>query len=169
MAYKDQYDLDYTIWRPFNIITPYEEGEDEIGISHVFADFLTKLAVNKENPLEILGDGEQVRCFTWIDDVASAIGNFSFVDKTNCETFNLGNPEPVTMKVLAERIFSKLKSATDFFEKDDKLRFKHLPIYEDDVRVRVPAIDKAKSVLKWEPTVSLDEALDLCISHVVND
>ncbi len=46
MAYQNQYDIDYTIWRPFNIITPYEKGEKEEGMSHVFADFIRKI-INK--------------------------------------------------------------------------------------------------------------------------
>ena len=161
-AFKQQYDLDYTIWRPFNIITPYEKGEEESGISHVFADFIYKILINKQNPMEILGDGEQIRCFTWIDDVASAIAKYSFLDITKFEVFNLGNPEPVTMKELAEKIFDKAKQR-GIIANSETLTFKHKPVYADDVRIRVPAIEKARSMLHWNPTMTLDEALDRCI------
>jgi len=161
-AFKQQYDLDYTIWRPFNIITPYEKAGQESGISHVFADFIQKIIIKKQMPMEILGDGEQVRCFTWIEDVARAIAKCSFLDSTKCEVFNLGNPEPVTMKELSRRIFDKAKQK-GVIPSTAKLTFIHKPIYDDDVRIRVPSIKKAQSVLKWKPTVTLDEALDRCI------
>ena len=56
------------------------------------------------NPLPIIGNGQQIRCFTWIDDVAQAIADHSFSSKTCRETFNLGNPEPITMIQLAQMI-----------------------------------------------------------------
>jgi nucleoside-diphosphate-sugar epimerase len=165
-AFKQQYGLDYTIWRPFNIITPYEKAEEESGISHVPADFIHKLVINKQNPMEILGDGEQIRCFTWIDDVASAIAKYSFLNITKCEVFNLGNPEPVTMKELAQKLFEKAKQR-GVIETAAKLTFTHRPIYNDDVRIRIPSIEKAQSKLHWNPTVTLDEALDRCVDEVL--
>ena len=41
-----------------------------------------------------------------------------------------------------------------------------MPIYGDDVRIRVPAIEKARSVLGWQPTISLDEALEICLERI---
>lgn len=166
-AFKQQYGLDYTIWRPFNIITPLEEAEDEQGIAHVFADFVQRLLVEKRNPVPILGDGEQIRCFTWIDDVASAIAAHLDDPRTSGESFNLGNPRPTTMKELAQAIFD-LGKKMGFDIPGDELEFEHLPIYGDDVRIRVPSIDKAKTVLGWEPTVPLEEALETCIGRVAS-
>ena len=164
-AFKRQYGVDYTIWRPFNIITPLEEAEEEQGIAHVFADFIHRVLVEKKNPLPILGDGEQVRCFTWIDDVASAIAAHIDDRRTSGEAFNLGNPHPTTMKQLAQKIFDLGKSK-GFDIPGDTLEFDHMPIYADDVRVRIPAIDKARMVLGWESTVSLDEALEICVDRI---
>ena len=164
-AFKKQYNLEYTIWRPFNIITPYEKGEKEDGISHVFADFIRKIVVDKQNPMDIYGDGKQIRCFTWIDDVARAIVEYSFMDITKCEIFNLGNPEPITMEELALKIFKKAKQR-GIIDNSSVLTFNHKPIYKDDVRVRVPSIEKARSILHWNPSVTLDEALDKCINNV---
>jgi len=164
-AFERQYGVDYTIWRPFNIITPLEEAEEEQGIAHVFADFIRRLLVEKKNPLPILGDGEQIRCFTWIDDVATAIAAHLDDPRTSGEAFNLGNPQPTTMKHLAQMIFDAGKSK-GFDIPGDNLGFDHKPIYADDVRIRIPAIDKARMVLGWEPTVSLDEALEICVERI---
>ena len=164
-AFYRQYGLQYTVWRPFNIITPYEKGEDEAGISHVFADFIKKIVVDRHNPMELFGNGEQIRCFTWIEDVASAIAKYSLESVTDCEVFNLGNPEPVTMKELALKIYEIAKKR-GLIGDERELGFKQLPSYEDDVRVRIPSIEKAKRILAWEPKVKLDEALARCLDNV---
>jgi UDP-glucose 4-epimerase len=166
-AFEQQYGIDYTIWRPFNIITPLEEAEEEQGIAHVFADFIERLLVEGKNPMPIFGDGEQIRCFTWIDDVASAIATHLNDPRTSSEAFNLGNPHPTTMKELANKIFSVGKRK-GFEIPGEQLELEHLPIYGDDVRIRIPAIEKAKSVLGWEPTVSLDEALEICVDRIAS-
>ena len=166
-AFKQQYGIDYTIWRPFNIITPLEVAEEEQGIAHVFADFIERLLVEGKNPMPIFGDGEQIRCFTWIDDVASAIATHLDDPRTSGESFNLGNPHPTTMKELAYKIFDVGKRK-GFEIPGEQLELEHLPIYGDDVRIRIPAIDKAKSVLGWEPTVSLDEALETCVDRIAS-
>ncbi|MBT9138232.1 MAG: GDP-L-fucose synthase [Syntrophomonadaceae bacterium] len=165
-AFYRQYGLKYTIWRPFNIITPYEKGEDEPGISHVFADFIKKIVIDHQNPMEVLGDGEQTRCFTWIEDVASAIAKYSLESVTDCEAFNLGNPEPVTMKELASRIYA-IAREKGLIQDKRELSLRTLPAYEDDVRIRIPSVEKAKSILGWEPKVKLDEALRSCIEKGV--
>lgn len=165
-AFYRQYGLKYTIWRPFNIVTPYEKAENEAGISHVFADFIRKIVVDRHNPMEIFGDGEQIRCFTWIEDVASAIAKYSLESVTDCEIFNLGNPEPVTMKELALKIY-EIGKKRGLVGDERELSFKQLPSYEDDVRVRIPSIEKAKRMLAWEPKVKLDEALARCLDNVM--
>ena len=53
-AFARQYGINYVIWRPFNIITPHEVAEKEQGLSHVFADFIKNLIVEKKNPLPIM-------------------------------------------------------------------------------------------------------------------
>lgn len=164
MAFEAQYGVDYTIWRPFNIITPYEKSEDEAGISHVFADFLRKILVEKQNPMEIFGDGEQIRCFTWIDEVAEAIATKSFAEETTNEAYNLANPEPVTMKELARRIFEKGKERG--LVEGDSLEFDHVPIYEDDVKERIPSVEKAQRDFDWNPDVKLDDSLERCIDNM---
>jgi nucleoside-diphosphate-sugar epimerase len=164
MAFQEQYGIEYTVWRPFNIITPYEKSEDEAGISHVFADFLRKILVEEQNPMKIFGDGEQIRCFTWIDEVAGAIATQSFADATANQEYNLANPEPVTMKTLARRIFEKGKEYGII--EGNTLEFNHVPIYDDDVKKRVPSVKKAENDFGWDPEMKLDDSLENCIKNM---
>jgi len=164
-AFLEQYDIDYTIWRPFNVITPFEEAEDEAGMSHVFADFIRKLLEDKQNPLEIFGTGEQVRCFTYIDEVAEAIATQSFADVTRNEDYNLANPEPVTMKELARRIYAK-GNERGIIDDDRPLEFDHTEIYDDDVDRREPAVEKAAEHFGWDPQIKLDDSLDICLDEM---
>jgi nucleoside-diphosphate-sugar epimerase len=154
-AFATQYGIPYVIWRPFNIITPHEKNGDELGISHVFADFMHNLVTEKKNPLPIIGDGEQIRCFTWIEDVANLIGKYSFDSKTDNETYNVGNPEPITMKDLARLIY----------QEDDELKFETVKNYSDDVLIRIPDVTKAKEELGFNPSLRVKESIDKCLNH----
>ena len=153
MAFARQYGIKYVIWRPFNIITPHESAEKEQGLSHVFADFIQNLLIEKKNPLPIFGDGEQVRCFTWIEDIANAIGNFSFESKTDDEIYNLGNPEPISMKDLAKLIY----------QGKEELKFKTVREYKDDVIIRIPDITKAINELEFKITKKVKESVKECL------
>ena len=166
--YWKQYRIPYTIWRPFNIITPHEPADkSEIGISHVFADFIENIVVQKKNPLPIIGDGEQIRCFTWIEDVSSAIADNLENPKTINETFNLGNSEPYSMKGLANSI-----KALAFFYRmtDDKpLEFQTVKEFPDDVRIRVPNCDKALKVLGWKAIKHTDDSIVECLKFLLTN
>jgi nucleoside-diphosphate-sugar epimerase len=167
-AYLKQHGLKYTIWRPFNIITPYEKSEsEEVGISHVFADYIKNIVIEKKHPLPILGDGFQVRCFTWIDEVAAAIADHSFSEKTDNEIYNLGNQEPISMRVLAEKIkdisVNEFKLFNDYF-----LLYDTIGDYENDVRVRIPNVDKAKEQLGWEAKMKVDDSVRMCLKYIVD-
>ena len=163
-AFSQEFGLRYTVWRPFNILTPLEVASEEQGVSHVFADFKRRIVDERKSDLSLIGDGEQVRCFTWIDDIASAIAEFSYDSRTADESFNLGNPRPITMRELANMMFERAK-ARGLFGTEDTLTFSTGPTYSDDVRFRMPAIDHAHQVLGWVPRVSLEEALDMCFAR----
>ena len=160
-AFAKQYGVDYTIWRPFNIITPYEKvNNQDLGVSHVFADYIENIVVKKMNPLPIIGDGEQIRCFTWIDEVASAIADYSFIDKTKNEIYNLGNPEPITMKQLAQMIFEEAGMSGN-------LQFETVAKYLNDVTVRIPDVSKAKDLLGWEAKQKVRESIRKCLANPI--
>jgi len=156
MSFQKQYGIDYVIWRPFNILTPLEAAEKEQGMSHVFADFIKNITIEKKNPLPIIGDGEQIRCFTWIEDVAEPIALFSFDKKTDNQVYNIGNPEPITMKELARLIHKG----------EDEMLFDSVKQYKHDVLTRIPDITKIQDELGFQPKVKVVEAIDRCLKNL---
>jgi len=166
--YNKQYGIPYTIWRPFNIITPHEPADkNDIGVSHVFADFIENIIIQKKNPLPIIGDGTQIRCFTWIEDVASGIADNLENPKTINETFNLGNTDAYTMRMLATAI---KKAAHHYGISDDKpLEFETVKTFKDDVLIRIPNSDKAKNVLGWKSTKGAYESVEECVKHLLTN
>ncbi|HWX17785.1 MAG TPA: NAD-dependent epimerase/dehydratase family protein [Chthoniobacterales bacterium] len=160
-SYQQQFGINYVIWRPFNIITPFEKPEEE-GFSHVFADMIEKILVRKLSPVPVLGDGEQIRCFTNIHDVADAIALYSLRSEVNNEAVNIGNPEPTTVKELATKIV-ELGKKLGLLEADYKLAFEHQPVYADDVKKRIPDVSKIKKLFSWEAKIRVGESLEQCI------
>lgn len=166
-AYHRQYGLDYTIWRPFNIITPYEKSEyDDIGFSHVFSDFIKNIVFEKKNPLPIIGDGNQIRCFTWINDVAQAIVDWSFEDKTKNEIFNLSNPEPIKMKDLAQMIYTK--AIARGLLPSGNLELKTVMEFPDDVITRIPSNEKANRVIGFNTEHKVSQSIDDCLDFILS-
>ena len=84
------------------------------------------------------------------------IGDWSFEDKTHNETYNVGNPEPITMKDLARLIY----------QGDDELKFETTKDYHDDVLIRIPDVSKIERELGFKPTVKVKEAIRRCLELV---
>ena len=165
-AFARQYGIEHCIWRPFNIITPHEQAEGEQGTSHVFADFIKAIVVEQVETLPIIGDGEQVRCFTWIEDVASGIAKHSFTKPAENGTFNLGNPQPMTMRELALLIQRVARELGLLPDTGRPLRFASGKSYSDDVRMRIPDVGKVKRVLGWTPSLSVEESVKKCLEVI---
>ena len=160
-AFRQQYGIEYTIWRPFNIVSPHEESLTEQGFSHVIPDFVNNLVVRKLNPLPIIGNGEQIRCFTWIDDVSSIIANTSFSEPATNEIFNVCNVEPTTMKEAAKMIYAEMGNDPE------DLQFTTSKDYVHDVKIRIPSVDKLNNKLgpfKFAPT---QESIRQCLKSVL--
>ncbi len=156
-AYKKQYDLDYTILRPFNAVGPRETPGEEVGHAHVIPDLVRKITVEKQYPLEILGSGEQVRAFTNVKDLARGCFLATFSEKAVNEDFNLGNPNGVTIKELATKIWN-------IADRKREIKFNHEESFSADVQKRIPSSEKAGRLLNWQPEISLDNSLEEYIS-----
>jgi len=160
-SFQQQFGITYVIWRPFNIITPFEKPE-EAGFSHVFSDLIEKILTRRLCPVPVLGDGEQIRCFTNIGDVAEVIARYSLRPEVDNQAVNIGNPEPVTVKELAARIVAVGKRL-GLLEPSYQLRFEHQPVFADDVKKRIPDVSKLKQLFGWEARTRVDASLEQCI------
>jgi nucleoside-diphosphate-sugar epimerase len=96
-------------------------------------------------PFTIFGDGLQTRSFCFVDDLIRGIIQVSEFDDNL--PFNLGNPDEITLISLATTVAEQLSVDAEFT---------NLPLPEDDPRQRKPDISRAKKLLGWEPTVTLD-------------
>jgi nucleoside-diphosphate-sugar epimerase len=160
-AFRQQYGINYTVWRPFNIVSPHEESMAEIGFSHVLPDFVNHIVIKKLNPLPIIGNGEQIRCFTWIDDVANIIANYSFLPASSNQVFNVCNVEPITMKNAARMIYQATgKDPAD-------LEFITSKEYVHDVKIRIPTVEKLQTKLGPFKFASTKESIAQCIQHLL--
>jgi UDP-glucose 4-epimerase len=159
--YHKQYGLDYVIWRPFNIITPLEQFESEPGIAHVFTDFIKKIVLDRCESVEIFGNGNQVRCFTWIDDIAETIANNSWLPETNSKIYNLSSETPTHIIDLAKMIWQRSGRTDDF-------RAHFVTSYQDDVITRIPNCDHARTI-GWTHSKTVEELIDICIASAVKD
>ena len=168
-AAHDQYDLPYTIVRPFNCVGTGEaralgdvevlSGNVKLAMSHVVPDLVQKVAKGQD-PLRILGDGSQIRHYTYGGDLARGIRLAMESPRTLNQDFNLSTEQPTTVLELAERIWSRMKPGEPF-------RVAHDPPFEHDVQRRIPATHKAREILGFEATTTLDEMLDEVIPWVV--
>lgn len=166
-----QYGLPYTIVRPFNCVGIGEaraqgdlellSGNVKLALSHVVPDLIQK-ALKGQDPLHILGDGSQIRHFTYGGDLARGVViAMEHPDALN-EDFNLSTAEPTTVLELADKIWRKIKGP------DEPLRYVCDPPFQYDVQRRIPSVEKAKKVLGFEATTSLDQMLDIVIPWVLN-
>jgi len=166
----DQYQLPYTIVRPFNCVGIGESralGDEEImsgnvklAMSHVVPDLVQKV-VKGQDPLHILGTGEQVRHYTYGGDLARGIVTAMEHPAALNDDFNMSTAQSTTVLELAEAIWRKVKGP------DEPLRVVSDDPFEYDVQRRVPATEKAKRVLGFEATTTLDEMLDEVIPWIV--
>lgn len=152
-AYHDQYDTEYSIFRPFNAVGPREPPGDEVGQAHVVPDFVKKINKEEQHPLKILGSGEQIRSFTNVNDIAAGVYKCAYDSTAANEDFNLGSSEEVTMLELAEMIWA-------YCERDEPFEIEQQESFDHDVKKRIPDSSKAMELLDWEPTISLDESLE---------
>jgi dTDP-glucose 4,6-dehydratase len=142
MAYHRQQGVDTHIARIFNTYGPRMRQHD----GRAIPTFLRQALDGK--PLTVFGDGSQTRSFCYVDDLIE--GLFRLATSDEHMPVNIGNPAEMTLLELAERI-RRLTGATS------EIVFEGLP--EDDPKVRQPDITRAREILGWEPTVSLEEGL----------
>jgi nucleoside-diphosphate-sugar epimerase len=165
----EQYGLPYTIVRPFNCVGIGEgralrdhdvmSGNVKLAMSHVVPDLVQKV-IKGQDPLHILGDGSQVRHYTYGGDLARGIRLAMESDAALNEDFNLSTARSTTVRELAEVIWRKVHGAKK------PLHLVSDPPYEHDVQMRVPDVRKGRELLGFEATTSLDNVLDEVIPWI---
>ncbi len=147
--------LPVVIVRYFN---SYGPRLDERGYGSVVANFLRQALAGA--PLSVHGDGQQSRCFTYVDDTVRGTMLAGFTPEAEGSVFNLGSSRETTVLELAELIRHAVGSSSEIA----------LTPYEDyygpgfeDTRRRVPDVTRAREVLDWEPTVELEDGLQRVI------
>ncbi len=142
MAYHRFHGLNTRIVRIFNTYGPRMRPND----GRAIPSFVPQALANE--PITVFGDGSQTRSFCYVDDLIDGFHRLLMSDYHH--PINLGNPNEMTIKELAAAIIETTGSRS-------KLVFNPLPV--DDPKVRQPDITKARSILGWEPKVSLEEGL----------
>ncbi len=165
---REQYDLPYTIARPFNCVGIGERkaisdrkvfsGNVELAMSHVVPDLIQKI-LKGQDPLHILGSGNQVRHYTYGGDLATGIRTCIEHEAALNEDFNLSSPVGMTVLDLARQIWKKINGDRPFRHVND-------PAYEYDVQERSPDVKKAERMLSFRALTPLATILDEVVPWV---
>jgi dTDP-glucose 4,6-dehydratase len=142
MAYHRFHGVDTRIVRIFNTFGPSMRPGD----GRVVSNFIVQAL--RGDPLTIYGDGSQTRSFCYVDDEVDGI--YRLFHSNRVEPTNIGNPNEFTIRELADIVLEETGSSS---------KIEALPLPADDPKVRKPDITIARSVLGWEPKVSLPEGI----------
>jgi UDP-glucose 4-epimerase len=149
-AYQQERGVRVAIVRLFGAYGPGQNRTWWGGPQSVFID-----AALRDEPMDVHGDGQQTRSFTYVDDTVDGIARTLFSERAAGEIFNLGSTKPVTIQALAELVWRLAGTGPP---KIRRVSYQAFGRYED-VRNRAPEIGKAREVLGFEPRVGLEEGL----------
>jgi UDP-glucuronate decarboxylase len=148
--YHRQHALDIKVMRIFNTYGPRMHPND----GRVVSNFIVQALRGKD--ITVFGDGQQSRSFCYVDDLVRAMMLMMDTPPEMTGPLNVGNPKEFTILELAERVLHKIGGPS-------KICYQSLP--GDDPKQRRPDIAKARAVLGWQPTVSLDDGLEETIAY----
>lgn len=159
----DQYQLPYVIVRPFNCVGIGEgralgseevlSGNVRLAMSHVLPDLVQKI-LKGQDPLHILGSGDQIRNYTYGGDIARGIAIALEHPDAENEDFNISIDQPTTVLELAEMIWNHIHGGRR------KFRYVSDEPYPHDVQKRIPSTEKAQRLLGFEATTPLETVLE---------
>jgi dTDP-glucose 4,6-dehydratase len=148
MAYHRYHGVETRIVRIFNTYGPRMRPAD----GRVVSNFIVQAL--RGDPISIYGEGSQTRSFTYVDDLVEGI--YRLFQSDRAEPTNVGNPGEFTIRELAAAVLDLTGSTS---------QLTHLPLPEDDPKVRQPDITVARAVLGWQPRVPLLEGLQKTIPY----
>jgi len=148
MAYHRTHRVATRIVRIFNTYGPRMRIEDGRAIPAFLSQAL------RHQDVTVFGDGSQTRSLCYIDDLVDGILRLAFSDVV--DPVNIGNPEEMSIRQLAERIIALTGSRSRIVDR---------PLPVDDPKVRQPDITRARTLLGWEPKLALDEGLSRTLAY----
>ena len=164
---REQFGLPYTIIRPFNCVGVGEgralgdaevmSGNVKLAMSHVLPDLAQKV-LKGQDPLRILGEGNQIRCYTHGRDLGRGIALCVERPEAVNNDFNLSTARQTTVLELAELVWRAVHGAARPFRHAVDAPFEY------DVQQRVPDVSKAKRELGFEAAVTLEESVGEVVS-----
>ena len=155
-SYQEEFGLPYTIVRLFNLYGPLPQ--DGITFSHVIPDLIKKV-LGGQYPVEILGSGKQMRCFTHVEDAARGIILALKSPKAKNEDFDLWSGDEMKILNLARLIFENCYP-------QKKFKYVLKEGYKMDVNKQAPGSNKARKLLGWKPLKKLATELPFIISDI---
>lgn len=156
LAYARQFGLPVVIMRFFNTVGPRQTGRYGMVVPRMVRQAL------RGEPVTVYGDGRQSRCFADVSDVVGAVADLAEHPGALGRVFNIGSTEEITIEALAQRIIDLTGSSSPV---------KYVPYDEayapgfEDMRRRVPAIDKITSLIGYQPQFTLEDTLRRVIDH----
>lgn len=165
---EKQYNIPYTIIRPFNAIGCYEEpsifdievmsGNIKMLMSHVAPDLIHK-CLSGQDPIKLLGSGNQIRCYTNGRDIGLGIRLAMESKNAINQSYNISTSRSTTVLELAKIIWQEIN-------KDKPFKYELEPGYLWDVQKRIPDISKAKNEIGFEAKISLEESVREVIEYM---
>ena len=147
--YSEEYGLNSTVVRPFNVYGPRQIGEGAI------SNFCKK--VLKREKIQIEGDGTAVRSWCYIDDFIDVLMQLLKDPHSGVEAFNIGNPWTVATTVTLAETVVKMARAHCGIDLKDGIEF--VPMKFTEIKTRYPSIQKIEKRYGWRPKVDLDEGV----------
>jgi len=150
LAYQHEYGLEVVPFRLFNTVGPRQTGQYGMVVPRFVRQAL------RGEPITVYGDGTQSRCFCDVRDAVAAIVGLALHPEAPGQLYNIGNPEEVSVRELAERVKALTGSASPIV---------HVPYSEaygpgfEDMQRRVPDTSRLQDLLGWQPTRTLNEIL----------
>ena len=142
-----------TLWRPFNVVSPLEPHDGDG--RHVFVDFFRRLLIDRVPEFGVLGSGQQVRCFVWVEDVARCIVDHLDDDRSDNQTFNLARAEPLTLIQLKDLLLDLGREMGIVTRNYDPLTVRRGEFSGVESEARIPSVAKAKAELGWESSTTV--------------
>lgn len=156
LAYWRERGVPVVIGRFFNTVGPRQTGRYGMVLPRFVQQALSG------NPITVYGDGEQSRCFCYVEDVVQAVIRLMETPEAVGQVFNIGSDEEITINELARRVKAISGSSSEIV---------HIPYEQafgegfEDMRRRVPDLRKIRRTIGYEPRVGIDEIIRRVVEH----